>query len=434
MFLSLFTIFGDVFLLKDGTTIIGKIIKRDEDTSFILTNYGEISVDNDNIQMSFLTKEDYDKYVTEKNEIERLKKELENKSNLTVTNISNDERLNFYISRMNVIAKEADSSNKFDAINNKLEEFTKQIDPYVLTLDTFKKSLQNLKDYITKAKEQYENGKIKEINNIASKEYKSKNEILLAYKEIDKVIEDTKLTESRFGNIEKETESAKNFLKDKEKEIKKNDINPLFLYRHFFQFSLINSYSYGTVSYSSMLTYNNPTGGSWPLGYLDYYSIDSYYLGLSWGYCYAFNNYFAFGPGGSFLIPIVNQKKYLYAKTTSNDDDKSIEKSEDFINSTKRNDYINYVDPFYFTGTFNLQFMIGELSRRKIAFLFDIGGGWLFTTKLGIYIHGFVLKVGYLLHGMHTVVNKSADGYQHNILLELGYTINWGKLRITSKN
>ncbi|HPO49458.1 MAG TPA: hypothetical protein PLO89_03950, partial [Spirochaetota bacterium] len=202
MFLSLFTIFGDVFLLKDGTTIIGKIIKRDEDTSFILTNYGEISVDNDNIQMSFLTKEDYDKYVTEKNEIERLKKELENKSNLTVTNISNDERLNFYISRMNVIAKEADSSNKFDAINNKLEEFTKQIDPYVLTLDTFKKSLQNLKDYITKAKEQYENGKIKEINNIASKEYKSKNEILLAYKEIDKVIEDTKLTESRFGNIE----------------------------------------------------------------------------------------------------------------------------------------------------------------------------------------------------------------------------------------
>ncbi|HPO50800.1 MAG TPA: hypothetical protein PLO89_10790 [Spirochaetota bacterium] len=55
-------IFGEVFLLKNGDVITGKNIKMDEDTVFVLTSYGEISLDRENIENIFSDEEQYRLY------------------------------------------------------------------------------------------------------------------------------------------------------------------------------------------------------------------------------------------------------------------------------------------------------------------------------------------------------------------------------------
>lgn len=63
VFASIQTFYGEVFLLKDGNTIIGKIIKRDEFMTFVMTSYGELAIDNETVKTMFMTKEEYELYM-----------------------------------------------------------------------------------------------------------------------------------------------------------------------------------------------------------------------------------------------------------------------------------------------------------------------------------------------------------------------------------
>ncbi len=115
-------------------------------------------------------------------------------------------------------------------------------------------------------------------------------------------------------------------------------------------------------------------------------------VGFSFGYEYAINDYFAFGAGAMMFISIIyNQHSVgLYFQPGV-----SIEGSG---------------------GSIMFMFMFGELRHSKIAFLLDVGGGWLGAIKLGIYVKGFVFKVGYSV----TLV-----GLMHNVTFDIGYKFNF---------
>ena len=82
-----------------------------------------------------------------------------------------------------------------------------------------------------------------------------------------------------------------------------------------------------------------------------------------------------------------------------------------------------------------LTFMFGDLKIKKIAFLLDVGGGWLAAAKVGLYYNGFVFKLGYELTGNPNNI-MSALGHNfyyalaHNISLNLGYKFNWAETEI----
>ena len=73
-------------------------------------------------------------------------------------------------------------------------------------------------------------------------------------------------------------------------------------------------------------------------------------------------------------------------------------------------------------------FMFGDLKYKKIAFLLDLGGGWIFATKVGLYIKGFEFKIGYAMTNLYynntnNVYHMFGEG--NNVTLDLGYKFNW---------
>jgi len=141
--------------------------------------------------------------------------------------------------------------------------------------------------------------------------------------------------------------------------------------RHFFDISLLGGFSasnYGHI------------GGN---------------FGTSVGYQYRFTKYFAFGPGATLIGSVTYNPNY-------NPQHPTMFGSMDFGNNG---------------GAVMGLFMFGDMDNKKIAFLFDIGAGWLFATKIGCYINGFVFKLGY---------HSTFSFYYHNIILEFGYKFNWG--------
>lgn len=66
--------------------------------------------------------------------------------------------------------------------------------------------------------------------------------------------------------------------------------------------------------------------------------------------------------------------------------------------------------------------MIGDLSKKKVAFVFDIGGAWAFGLKAGIYYNGMLFKMGYLL------TYPYGPG-AHTLSFDFGYAFNFGKVK-----
>ncbi len=139
-------------------------------------------------------------------------------------------------------------------------------------------------------------------------------------------------------------------------------------------------------------------------------------LGFSIGYLYSFTKYFGFGPELNIFGSI------LYAEVEVDYKDSELEDK--------------YKSTFYyenFSIALMFQFMIGDLINKRIAFLIDIGGGWIGSIKIGIYVKGFVLKTGYSITGCITPIEKeyldfhSNDQFKvfHNITIDIGYTINF---------
>jgi|GEM_PF-3949382 len=168
----------------------------------------------------------------------------------------------------------------------------------------------------------------------------------------------------------------------KKKQISTDDDHPKYWKRHFIDISLMGGY---TGLYSHSLEISDLTGKEGHGGL----------IGSSFGYLYGFNNYFAFGPGITFLIALAYQRSLLEERLT-------ISGSTCFL----------------------LQFMFGDLRKNKIAFLLDIGGFMLFSTKIGVYIKGFFFKVGYTLFNFD-VFDFRYLTFGHCVTIDFGYKINF---------
>ena len=157
-------------------------------------------------------------------------------------------------------------------------------------------------------------------------------------------------------------------------------------------------------------------------------------IGLSFAYQYAFTPYFAFGGGLSFFIPfMVNFGAYNVYE----------------YDSSKKNYYDNLSGeikpyfavpvlpiPYFMNLTFDFNFMVGDLKDKKLAFLFDIGGGSFFSTRIGFYKNGFVFKIGYGLsisdrfiefRGNALNIEEIINGSDlcHSINFHIGYKFNF---------
>lgn len=117
-------------------------------------------------------------------------------------------------------------------------------------------------------------------------------------------------------------------------------------------------------------------------------------IGISFGYMFAFTKFFAFGPGATGFVAM----NYV----------PEINGGQDYMLSPKCSG-----------GAIMAQFMMGDLADKKTAFLLDLGGGWLFAGKIGIYVKGFVFKVGY--HNTYLL-------FGNNVTIDFGYMFNWGKI------
>ena len=166
--------------------------------------------------------------------------------------------------------------------------------------------------------------------------------------------------------------------------IKKNKTNHLF----YFDFSsslggsIVYNNNYQTQYYNSIiLSY----GGA---------------FGLNIAFQYILNNYFAIGASLTGILSIVNSEVANYPKS-------------DEIAYYK----YSYISGSYSGGAACLSFAAGDLVKKNVGFLIEIGGGWLGCIKLGFFIKNFLFKTSYYL----TYGNFNA--LAHTITLEFGYKI-----------
>jgi len=123
------------------------------------------------------------------------------------------------------------------------------------------------------------------------------------------------------------------------------------------------------------------------------------FTGIGFGYQYKFSNYFAFGPGLSGFLTIASSPSHYLPP-------------EDDEPAQTIGGGIGYSGG----GAASFCFMFGELDKYNIAFLFDMGGGWMFSVKAGILIKMFTFKIGYYMTAM---------GSAHHLSFELGIKINF---------
>jgi len=126
-------------------------------------------------------------------------------------------------------------------------------------------------------------------------------------------------------------------------------------------------------------------------------------VGLSFGYQYAFTPYFSFGPGATGFFSIIS---------ASGINPDTGEKFEEPV-----------IDYGFSGGCITALFSFGDLKNKKIAFLLDIGVGWMAIAKVGLYYKGFMVKMGYAL---------TRFGLGHNITLDFGYKFNWAGKQVTA--
>lgn len=220
---------------------------------------------------------------------------------------------------------------------------------------------------------------------------------------------------------------------------RKNDTNEKYWRRHFISFGLGVGVSFFKGVYSSE---SNSIDDYDDANIAEGEYINFYYelffegigsgIALDWGYVYGVNRYFGIGVGLWGYLPIVpmnmNYNTYITGDSGSYWDGKDLDEYTDrymreFVNSYFKDGYTAGIMELS-GGALLLKMMIGDLKTRKIAFLFDIGAGWLFVVKAGFYIRGFSFKVGYHLPGTVTIWDTD---YAGNVLFELGITLNYAK-------
>jgi hypothetical protein len=119
------------------------------------------------------------------------------------------------------------------------------------------------------------------------------------------------------------------------------------------------------------------------------------HAGLSVGYLYLLNDYVGLGAGINGLFTIMAVKYY--------DNDLNLTTKADFTFSG---------------GLLLFKMIIGDFKKSFVAFLLDIGIGWLAGIYIGVLIKSFTIKLGY---------TATYLGVAHNISLSCGFMINLGK-------
>lgn len=138
---------------------------------------------------------------------------------------------------------------------------------------------------------------------------------------------------------------------------------------------------------SAGYTFVNYTFDNTSNTYINLNSVSNgFNFGYSGGYMYSFTKNVGFGGGLSLSIPGI------------------------FFNV---NNNISFALKISVLGT--LLFMFGDLQNKKIAFLLDIGVGWLAGIKFGILLDKLTIKIGYSLSGM---------AEYHSFSIEFGLKIN----------
>ncbi len=85
--------YSEVIILNSGSVISGKIIKMDEDTMTILSDFGEFVVDRDQIKKFFYTQEEYDADKRKELDAEKTKVEVVKKDEELKKKAEEEERL-----------------------------------------------------------------------------------------------------------------------------------------------------------------------------------------------------------------------------------------------------------------------------------------------------------------------------------------------------
>ncbi|OHD07126.1 MAG: hypothetical protein A2Y34_17370 [Spirochaetes bacterium GWC1_27_15] len=173
--------------------------------------------------------------------------------------------------------------------------------------------------------------------------------------------------------------------------------------KNYLDISFLTGYTNKTYSLSSVI-YS---------GYEELYRIQGLHVGIEIGYQRLFTNFYAFGGSISFIMPIIGNVNISNKQTGSVLYNRF--ESIELLSTT--------------TGaTLNLNFIFGDLVNKKIAFIFDIGGGLLFRVMAGIYIKGFIFKAGYHLTVDLNTISSYQDStpvFVHHLCFSIGVKINW---------
>lgn len=176
---------------------------------------------------------------------------------------------------------------------------------------------------------------------------------------------------------------SKNIKNNKDKINLSDKYNKYFIY-----FSLITG---------GLFYYNTKTEGN------DFFEKYGYgdIKGFNLGSIFSYNNLFALGFGFSLIFPNIN----FFISNSINNNERfdriisvvkpyNITYNTEYSNNIYRLTYLISESEINFSILSYLNFMIGNL-KKGIAFLFDIGGGWISSVKLGLYYKGIEIKFGY---------------------------------------
>ena len=114
---------------------------------------------------------------------------------------------------------------------------------------------------------------------------------------------------------------------------------------------------------------------------------------MNFSYQHVINDYIALGPGINGLFSIVAVRYY-----------------DDHLNYRIRPDFM------FSGGMIYLEIITGNFKKYDIAFLLDVGAGWIAGIYMGVLIKNFCIKVGYQM----TYV-----GIAHHITIGFGYKLNF---------
>lgn len=203
---------------------------------------------------------------------------------------------------------------------------------------------------------------------------------------------------------------------------KNHDLEEKFWRRNFFNINLIGGISFLDVTSTFTQQYSTFSMESDDLSNGDmfiqkrrFYNDISGCIGLSFSYLYGLNSILALGVGFSGVFSFGH---FFIDKSYFDMNNNKISLTEKF--SLNRTD-LNWVLVSGASVTFNM--MIGDIKKKKIAFLLDVGTGMFLLLKIGIYIKGFLFKIGY--NSPLSISQFNELGFNAVITFDIGYMINW---------